>query len=110
MKTETIRVDNPQGGNGYLLKENILAPSETLGNVSMYAKITLGPESTLGYHMHKGNGETYYVLEGEAIYNDNGVKRTIGPGEVTHTPSGSSHGIENPGDKPFVFMALIVED
>lgn len=109
-QNQTIRVENPQGGKGYLIKESIFAPGEKVGNVSMYAKITLGPRSVLGYHMHQGNGESYYVLEGTAVYNDNGQKRTIGPGESTFTPSGFSHGIENDSDEPFVFMALIVED
>ena len=109
-KPEVIRVDNPQGGCGYLVKESILTPGEKLGNVSMYARITLGPKSTLGYHKHEVNGEIYFVLEGEAVYNDNGEKRIIGPGEVTRTPSGFSHGIENNSDQPFVFMALITED
>jgi mannose-6-phosphate isomerase-like protein (cupin superfamily) len=110
MKYEKTRVENPQGGCGYLEKEPVLAPGATLGDVSMYAKITLGPKSTLGYHIHEGNSETYYVLEGEALYNDNGEKRKIGPGDITFTPSGSSHGIENSSDTPFVFMALIVEE
>ena len=109
-KAEPIRVENPQGGCGYLIKENVLKPEELAGKVSLYAKITLGPKSTLGYHTHEGNAETYYVLEGEAVYNDNGTKRIIRPGEITHTSNGFGHGIENESDSPFVFMALIIEE
>ena len=46
------------------------------------------------------------AYEGE--YSDNGVVRTVKPGDVTWTPDGSSHGVENKGDTELTFMALII--
>ena len=52
-----------------------------------------------------------YVLKGHALYNDNGSIREIGPGEVTFTPNGFKHGVDNTkGTEDFVFMALIIND
>ena len=68
----------------------------------------LQPGCELGWHVHKGDCETYYILSGEGEYSDNGVLRTVKPGDVTWTPDGSSHGVENKGDTELTFMALII--
>jgi mannose-6-phosphate isomerase-like protein (cupin superfamily) len=107
---QPVRMDNPQGGTGYIIRESLFEEGTFPEKVSLYAKMTLAPHSELGFHIHKGNQETYFVLEGEALYNDNGKTRMIGPGEVTRTPNGCGHGIKNDSDKPFVFMALINEE
>ena len=62
------------------------------------------------YHVHMGEAETYYILSGLAMYNDNGVKKEIGPGTVTYTPSGSGHSIKNIGDEDLIFIAHIILD
>ena len=36
-------------------------------------------------------------------------KRELQPGDVTFTPDQGFHGIENIGDEPLVFMALIIK-
>ena len=46
---------------------------------------------------------------GSAVYDDNGSKRRIGPGDSTWTPDGSGHGVDNSdGTEDLVFIALIV--
>ncbi len=61
-------------GVGELKLELIL--DEELGDkCGLYAKVTIPAGSVLGYHEHHGEGESYFVLSGEAIYDDNGVKR-----------------------------------
>ena len=95
-------------GVGEVLIEKIL--DEELGTkCGLYARVTIPAGSVLGYHEHHGNGESYFVLSGEAVYDDNGVKRTIKAGDSTWTPDGSGHGVDNAqGKEPIVFMALIV--
>lgn len=104
-KTTTMPSGN---GDGELKLEHIL--DEELGDkCRLYAKVTIPAGSTLAYHEHHEEGESYFVLSGEAIYDDNGTKRKIGPGDTTWTPSGSGHGVDNSaGAEDFVFMALIV--
>ncbi len=76
------------------------------GQGPMYIKHLLDKD-----HEHVGNSETYYVLKGHALYNDNGSIREIGPGEVPFTPNGFKHGVDNTkGTEDFVFMALIIND
>lgn len=95
-------------GVGAVLIEQIL-DTELADKCGLYARVTIPAGSVLGYHEHHGNGESYFVLSGEAIYDDNGVKRTIKPGDSTWTPDGSGHGVDNSnGTAPIVFMALIV--
>ena len=95
-------------GVGEVLIEKIL-DEELADKCGLYARVTIPAGSVLGYHEHHGNGESYFVLSGEAIYDDNGKKRIIRPGETTWTPDGSGHGVDNSqGKEPIVFMALIV--
>ena len=79
------------------------------GKCGLYAKVTIPAGAVLGYHEHHGNGESYFILSGEAVYDDNGVKRVIRAGDSTWTPDGSGHGVDNSaGKEAIVFMALIV--
>lgn len=95
-------------GVGEVKIEKII--DEELGEkCALYARVTIPAGSILGYHEHHGNGESYFVLSGEAIYDDNGSRRTIKAGDSTWTPDGSGHGVDNSASKePIVFMALIV--
>ena len=106
---ETTFKENPCGGKGRMKIENLLAPAEMKDKCGLYARVTLPPGAVLGYHEHHGNGECYFMLSGEGVYDDNGVKRTIKVGDVTWTPDGSGHGLSNEnGTEDVVFMALII--
>lgn len=95
-------------GVGEVLVEKIL-DEELADKCGLYARVTIPAGSVLGYHEHHGNAESYFVLSGEAVYDDNGVKRTIKAGDSTWTPDGSGHGVDNSaGTEALVFMALIV--
>ena len=106
-KTNTFTMPSANG-KGAVYIEKIL-DEELADKCGLYAKVTIPAGSVLGYHEHHGIGESYFVLSGSAIYDDNGVKRTIGPGDQTWTPDGSGHGVDNSkGAEDIVFMALIV--
>ena len=106
MKATTIEPSTT--GVGEVKIEKIL-DSELGDKCALYAKVTISAGAALRYHEHHGNGESYYILSGEAVYDDNGVKRTIRAGDSTWTPDGSGHGVDNSaGKEPIVFMALIV--
>jgi len=95
-------------GVGAIKIEKIL-DEELADKCGLYAKVTIPAGSVLGYHEHHGNGESYFVLSGEGVYDDNGQKRVVRAGESTWTPSGSGHGFDNAhGQEDLVFMALIV--
>lgn len=100
----------PSANGGKDLKLELILEEELGNKCGLYAKVTIPAGSILGYHEHHDEGESYFVLSGEAIYNDNGTCRTILPGDSTWTPSGFGHGVDNSkGKEDFVFMALIVK-
>ena len=108
MITEIIR--NMRGGEGEVRIKRLLDATQLNGKCGMYAEVTIGVGSSLGYHEHHNESETYYILSGVGEYNDNGQARTVGAGDVTFTPDGQGHGIKNIGDADLVFMALIILD
>ena len=76
----------------------------------LFSLVQVNPGEEVEYHMHVGESETFYILSGQGIYNDNGEKVEVAPGMVTFTPSGQGHSIKNTGDEMLVFIALIVVD
>lgn len=108
MRTETVK--NMCGGEGEVIIHHILGEKELNGKCGLYAQVTIRPGSSLGYHEHHNESETYYILSGEAEYNDNGTIRPVKAGDMTFTPSGCGHALRPTGSQPVVFMALIIFD
>ena len=108
MKTKIERIENMCGGKGHVIIEHILGEPELNGKCGLYAKVTLEPGCSLGRHTHTKESETYYILSGSGIYDDNGSVRPVTAGDVTYTPDGSFHVLVNAGDTDLVFMALII--
>ena len=109
-KLNTDVVPNMCGGQGRVIIKHVLGEKELNGKCRLYAEVTIEPGSTLGFHEHHAESETYYILSGKGMYNDNGVKREVSAGDVTFTPNGMGHGLDNIGDENLVFMALIILD
>ena len=78
--------------------------------IRLFSIVQVKPGEEVEYHMHIGESETYFILSGKGIYNDNGNKVEAVPGMVTLTPSGQGHSIKNTGDEMLVFVALIVAE
>ncbi len=78
--------------------------------IRLFSFIQVKPGEEVEYHTHVGESETFFILSGEGIYNDNGKDVEVVPGMVTFTPSGKGHAIKNTGDEMLVFIALILVD
>ena len=78
--------------------------------IRLYSMVQVKPGEEVDYHMHVGESETFFILSGRGIYNDNGTCVEAVPGMVTFTPSGQGHSIKNTGDDMLVFIALILVD
>ena len=76
--------------------------------VRLFSLVQVKPGEEVDYHMHVGESETFFILSGKGIYNDNGNEVDIAAGMVTFTPSGQGHSIKNTGDELLSFIALIV--
>ena len=78
------------------------------GNMRMFNVLTLIPGASIGYHVHEGDSELFYILKGTAEYNDAGEIRTVTAGDVTICPAGTGHGIANKTDEVVELVAVIV--
>ena len=85
------------GGKGDLQMTRILEPEQFGGRGRLFARNRLKPGASIGLHQHKGDAETYYILNGTGTVDDNGVKAAVGPGDVVFTANGELHSIENTG-------------
>ena len=79
---------------------------EMYGKGRVFNHLVLHPGCEIGWHVHKGDGETYYILKGRGLYNDNGTELEVGPGDVTFTDSGEGHALLNNGEEDLEAIAL----
>lgn len=109
IEKQVDKFEHKFGSDGYITVKSLINCDEELnGKGRVFAHTTVSPHSGIGYHVHNGDTEIYYVLSGKAKYNDNGTLTTIESGDVTFTPSGTGHGIENDSDEPLDIIALII--
>ena len=97
-------------GKEKMIKTNLADFEGWNPKARLFSLVQVKPGEEVEYHMHVGESETFYILSGQGIYNDNGDKVEVAPGMVTFTPSGQGHSIKNTGDEMLVFIALIVVD
>ncbi len=97
-----------EGGEGQVMFRHLLEKPDMHGKCNLYAEVTVYPGSSVGWHVHTGESETYYILSGTADYDDNGQKRRLSAGDVTHTKDGCGHSIRPAGNDALVFIAMIL--
>ena len=101
--------EHMKGGKGTVRAAQILnTPEEFYGKGRLFNHITLEKECEVGWHVHSGDGEFYYILTGEGEYNDNGTLTTVKPGDVCICNDGEGHSLLNHGDEPLTFISLIL--
>ena len=87
---------------------NILSKNELGDKCKLFAIGKLPPGKEIALHSHTDDTEAYYIIQGDALYNDNGVETMIHAGSVIYCPLGESHGTKNVGDKDLIFVSLII--
>lgn len=105
--TRTL-VEGIAGGHGKGWMEHWISGAQLPPNVNMVATVTLEPGSSVGDHQHDGECEIYRILSGNGMYNDNGSRVEVKPGDVTVCYAGQVHGLENTTDAQLVFEAVII--
>jgi len=103
-----LRNENMRGGEGVVVVESLLTPAELYEKGRLFAKITLEPGCSIGYHVHEGEMESFHIISGEAEFIDKEERVMLSPGDTTLTQSGSGHSIKSVGDAPLVLIALIL--
>lgn len=99
---------NMKGGDGTVYVTDFVSPTELNGKGRLFGKIHLDPGCSIGYHIHEGESELFYILSGTAVYNDNGTEYEICAGDTAIVTSGNGHCIANRSDEPCDLVALIV--
>ena len=91
------------------------------GEGSFFAKMTddglnrilhgrLEPGCSIGYHVHEGEAELFYFVEGTGRVQDDDKIIDVKAGDSMATFSGHGHSVENTGDVDLVLVAAIVLD
>ena len=91
------------------MKEALIGAEELGEHCKMFSKVTLPPHCELGYHEHHGETETYYILTGTGMYDDNGKAVSAEAGDVFFCKDGDGHGLKNTGEEDLSFVALILK-
>jgi len=106
---KTLDVKQMFGGQGQARMYRILNdPEEMYGKGRIFNHVYLEPGCEIGWHIHHGDGETYYILKGQGEYSDNGQVVTIGPGDVTFVDDGQGHSLKNTGSETLEAIALVL--
>jgi mannose-6-phosphate isomerase-like protein (cupin superfamily) len=90
---------NIHGGAGTLAIQ-LLLPPDTISSLNFMHTGPLGPKSSIGHHFHNNADEMFVILDADAQYTVNGLTAVVpGPAGVP-CPSGSSHAVYNPTNRP----------
>ncbi len=106
---EKIVSEKPRGGKGIIINNRYLDSHELDNNLQGFYVNELELAGEIGCHMHEGEEEIYYILEGSGIIIDNGTEVPIEKGDVIYTKSGESHGMRNTGTESLKFIGFIVK-
>ena len=75
--------EHMRDGEGTVEILNLATPEELNDKGRLFAKITLHPGCSIGYHVHEKDSEIFYIIKGDASYSDNGETKIISAGDVT---------------------------
>ncbi|MCL1830645.1 MAG: cupin domain-containing protein [Oscillospiraceae bacterium] len=105
---EKVVNEKMRGGEGTVTIEHFLNQEEMYNKGRLFARITVAPNSSIGYHVHEGEMETFHIISGTAKISDNGVDIIANVGDTVLTKSMTGHSVECVGEEPLVMVALIV--
>ncbi|MDD5832285.1 MAG: cupin domain-containing protein [Clostridiales bacterium] len=111
VKKKDIRIeqrDNVMGGKNSCFMHWLIELPDFKGAGRVFHKVVVPPMCEIGYHVHSGDSEAYYVMKGSGIYNDNGEKKHVDQGTLMFTPEGCGHGFYNDTDSNVEILAMIL--
>ena len=104
--------ENMRGGKGCVHITHLYEKDndEFYGKGRLFAKITLQPGESIGYHVHEGETEMFYFASGSGRVCDDGEWYDVTAGDSMTTPGGHGHAVENTGAEDLVLVAVIILD
>ncbi|MFV0253411.1 MAG: cupin domain-containing protein [Beutenbergiaceae bacterium] len=94
--------DTPITFHHYLPKERLHDKSR------LFARVSVPVGGSIGLHQHTDESEFYVIHSGQGRYRMDDHEWDLVPGDVAEVAPGHSHGIDNTGDEPLEFTALII--
>ena len=73
---ECVVMKEAYGGKGEVRLEMLLGETELKDKCGLFARVTIPAGSSLGYHEHHGNGESYYIISGHARIDSSTTTKT----------------------------------
>ena len=105
---QRLTLEKRFGGVGILESVPLMDEKQFQGKGRLFAHNILKPGASLGLHTHTGDVETYYIIKGEGIIDDNGDRQPVKTGDVIFTDNGEKHSLENTGEGDLEFIALVL--
>jgi quercetin dioxygenase-like cupin family protein len=104
LKPGESRLENPLDilGDLVLIK---LGGRDTAGQLTVMMGIT-PPKAGPPLHRHSREDESFYVLEGEYLFEVDGKQFHAGPGTFAFLPRGTVHAFQNVTDKPAKLLII----
>ncbi len=97
-----------RGGEGVVKIEHFWDASRDLqGAFRLFAKLTIEPECSIGFHRHEDEAEVFVVLSGVGEVDDDGTPGMVRAGDTILTGFGAGHAIRCAGNEPLVLLAVI---
>ena len=97
-----------RGGKKHV--EHTMLSAQLPEKVRIFNLLTLIPGASIGYHVHEGETELFYFIEGNGRVQDDDRTVDVSAGDSMATFSGHGHSVENTGDTDLVILAAIVKD
>lgn len=107
---QTEKRENMRGGSGAVYLQGLVPADSLPDKCRLFSVVTLEKGCSIGSHTHEQETEVYYVLEGEAIYDDNGTTKAMSVGDCSICVSGEAHAIANEKETPLRFIAAIIKN
>ena len=105
---KTVIRHEMRGGKGDVEMIESFSADEIKSNVRVCSLIVINEGCSIGQHVHEGEDEIFYIIEGTGKVNDNGTDVIVTAGDSVLTGNGTSHGIENIGNTPLKLFAVVI--
>ncbi len=106
---ETETRENMRDGQGEARIEHLWRGEELHGRARLFARITLQPGCSIGFHEHTGEAEVFVVTRGEARMMDGDREEILQAGDTILT-SEKGHSVEAFGDQTLEMLAVILPE
>jgi mannose-6-phosphate isomerase-like protein (cupin superfamily) len=90
-------------GQGMLVK---LSGRDTGGNFAIMEDQT-GPQQGPPLHRHGREDESFYVIEGQYVFEVDDTRISAGPGSSVYAPKGTAHRFQNVGSTPGRLLVIV---